>query len=301
MVEAFPCINTCHRILSMRLSSEQLEDGPRPAQFGCSLLITAKSSLVAALTYLSYDHVITFDTEIAYVWKTPWSLGKGLFIFNRYFGLIWFLITVYVSFRSFLTNKVCYRYNIWMTTSAILPHVSTGCILVSRIHAVYNCNWKVTYITAGTQVISGISSVLLNFLNFPGGVAGPHGLPGCYFGRPVYFVWVSPLVGHTVLCLFMLHRAWRMYVQDGNSPLLHLIVRDSVLYFLTIFPILLFNCIVNFLGPPSGGAGFLWASAVTCAVGSRLLLNMREEHFRRQENLRGPEASYSLAIFRTNV
>ncbi|KAF8526782.1 hypothetical protein JB92DRAFT_1034656 [Gautieria morchelliformis] len=46
-----------------------------------AVLLTAKSSLVAALTYLSYDHVITFDTEITYVWKTPWSLGKGLFIF----------------------------------------------------------------------------------------------------------------------------------------------------------------------------------------------------------------------------
>ncbi|KAF8526775.1 hypothetical protein JB92DRAFT_1033951 [Gautieria morchelliformis] len=46
-----------------------------------AVLTTAKSSLVAAFTYLSYDHVITFDTEIAYVWKTPWSFGKGLFIF----------------------------------------------------------------------------------------------------------------------------------------------------------------------------------------------------------------------------
>ncbi|KAF8526777.1 hypothetical protein JB92DRAFT_2869328 [Gautieria morchelliformis] len=79
-------------------------------------VFTAKSSLVAAFTYLSYDHVITFDTEIAYVWKTPWSFGKGLFIFNRYFGLIYFLATVYVSFLSSLTNK------------GILPNLSSGCM-----------------------------------------------------------------------------------------------------------------------------------------------------------------------------
>ncbi|KAF8507532.1 hypothetical protein JB92DRAFT_2959591 [Gautieria morchelliformis] len=141
--------------------------------------------------------------------------------------------------------------------SGLLPSVSTGCILVSRIHAVYNCNWKITCITAGTIAISECGAFLLDFLNFPGGVAGSDGLSGCFFGRPVYYIWVAPLIGHTVLCLFMLHRAWRTYVQNGNSPLLHLIVRDSALYFLTLFPILLFNCLVNILGPPSlEGAGF---------------------------------------------
>ncbi|KAF8526776.1 hypothetical protein JB92DRAFT_2869323 [Gautieria morchelliformis] len=184
----------------------------------------------------------------------------------------------------------------------LLPSLITGFILVSRIHAVYDCNWKITYITAGTLATSVLGSSLLNFLNFPGGVAGPPGLSGCYLTKPVYYVWVSPLICQTVLCLFMLHRAWRAYMQNGNSPLFHLIVRDSVLYFLTIFPILLFNCLVNFLGPPSlAGAGGPWAGAVIVAVGSRLLLNMREEYFRRQENLRGPDASYSLAIFRTDA
>ncbi|KAF8527221.1 hypothetical protein JB92DRAFT_2867825 [Gautieria morchelliformis] len=183
-----------------------------------------------------------------------------------------------------------------------LPSVSTGFILVSRIHAVYNCNWKITYIATGTLAISVFGAFLLNFLNFPGGVAGPHGLSVCLFGRPVYYIWVSPLIGHTVLCLFMLHRAWRTYMQNGNSLLFHLIVHDSVLYFLTMFPVLLFNCLVNLFGPPSlATVGFPWVIAVTCAVGSRLLLNMREEYFRRKENLTGPDASYSLVIFRTDV
>ncbi|KAF8526778.1 hypothetical protein JB92DRAFT_1033847 [Gautieria morchelliformis] len=173
-------------------------------------------------------------------------------------------------------------------------------ILVSRIHAVYNCNRKITYIATGIVTISEFTASLLNFLNFPGAVAGPAGLSGCLFGRPMFFVWVSPLICQTVLCLFMLHRAWRTYMQNGNSPLFHLIVRDSILYFLTMFPIQLFNCLVNFFDSSSlAGAGGPWASAVTIAVASRLLLNMREEYFRRQENLRGPDASYSLAIFRT--
>ncbi|KAF8526781.1 hypothetical protein JB92DRAFT_2869342 [Gautieria morchelliformis] len=139
----------------------------------------------------------------------------------------------------------------------ILPSISSGFILVSRIHAVYNCNRKITYIAAGTLAITEFISFLLNFLHFPGGVAGTHGLSGCYFGRPVYYVWVSPLICQTMLCLFMLHRAWRTYIQNGNSPLFHLIVRDSILYFFTLFPILLFNCLVNLLGPSSlEGAGF---------------------------------------------
>ncbi|KAF8513362.1 hypothetical protein JB92DRAFT_3116431 [Gautieria morchelliformis] len=47
-----------------------------------------KYGAVAALAMLTYDYAITFDDEFEFVWKRRWSLGKTLFMFHRYFGLL---------------------------------------------------------------------------------------------------------------------------------------------------------------------------------------------------------------------
>ncbi|KAF8480582.1 hypothetical protein JB92DRAFT_1761020 [Gautieria morchelliformis] len=52
---------------------------------------------VAALAMLTYDYALTFDDEFEFVWKRRWSLGKILFIFNRYFGLL-SLLSVVMAF-----------------------------------------------------------------------------------------------------------------------------------------------------------------------------------------------------------
>ncbi|KIJ47922.1 hypothetical protein M422DRAFT_248504 [Sphaerobolus stellatus SS14] len=43
---------------------------------------------LASLCFLLYDWVLTFDAEVTYVWKSRWSFGKFLFLFNRYGGII---------------------------------------------------------------------------------------------------------------------------------------------------------------------------------------------------------------------
>ncbi|KAJ3776446.1 hypothetical protein FB446DRAFT_785141 [Lentinula raphanica] len=38
---------------------------------------------LAASTIIIYDHLITLDNEFDLIWKSPWSIGKGLFIIVR--------------------------------------------------------------------------------------------------------------------------------------------------------------------------------------------------------------------------
>lgn len=40
---------------------------------------------VIGLVVLLWDHVLTFEEEIKYIWKLPVELGKVVFLFNRYF------------------------------------------------------------------------------------------------------------------------------------------------------------------------------------------------------------------------
>ncbi|KDR83371.1 hypothetical protein GALMADRAFT_637921 [Galerina marginata CBS 339.88] len=58
------------------------------------------STIVAALVITIYDHLITLDTEVEYVWSKRWSKSKGLFIIARYLGDI-LLISVCIVFSNF--------------------------------------------------------------------------------------------------------------------------------------------------------------------------------------------------------
>ncbi|KAJ7907350.1 hypothetical protein B0H13DRAFT_2019111 [Mycena leptocephala] len=43
--------------------------------------------VVAALTVLVLDHIMTLGEEEKYMWGSKWNLAKTLYLWNRYFGL----------------------------------------------------------------------------------------------------------------------------------------------------------------------------------------------------------------------
>jgi len=109
---------------------------------------------------------------------------------------------------------------------------------------------------------------------------------GCYpLGSPAlyFFIWIPLIVFETILCSLMLYKAWRAYKEDFSHRLLILLIRDNFLYFFTILLALLVNCIVSVLAPQIvTQVAMGWAVAVPCSLGSRLLLNMREQYFKEE-------------------
>lgn len=49
---------------------------------------------VAAITCLFYDHLVTFDAEVTYIWGRPKSIGVYSFLVNRYFAIVANIIIV---------------------------------------------------------------------------------------------------------------------------------------------------------------------------------------------------------------
>lgn len=94
-------------------------------------------------------------------------------------------------------------------------------------------------------------------------------------------VWLPALVFEIILCLLMLYKAWKLHQSQGRIALLDALIRDSIIYFLSIFAVLLINCLFWILSPQNFfEVAVSWALAVPCAMGSRLLLNIRERYFR---------------------
>ncbi|SJL08727.1 uncharacterized protein ARMOST_12096 [Armillaria ostoyae] len=40
---------------------------------------------IAGYVLMLYDHILTFDEEVRFIWAAPWTLPKALFLIIRYF------------------------------------------------------------------------------------------------------------------------------------------------------------------------------------------------------------------------
>ncbi|KAF8504165.1 hypothetical protein JB92DRAFT_2968625, partial [Gautieria morchelliformis] len=149
------------------------------------------------------------------------------------------------------------------------------------IYAVYERNRKLLVLFGLVYVTEIVGAIALPGTSMPRCIPGPSRLsPGCYVGPqpPLYFLtWIPALICESILCLLMLYKAWTEYKNNCDSSLLRLIIRDSVLYFLTAFAIFLINCLVWAFAPQIYiQVAIWWSVALPCSLGSRLLLNMRE-------------------------
>ncbi|OJA17249.1 hypothetical protein AZE42_12567, partial [Rhizopogon vesiculosus] len=60
---------------------------PIPVQFAQDLWVRLAFT-TAGHTFLVYDYFLTLDDEISYIWNSPWTVVKVLFLVNRYGNLV---------------------------------------------------------------------------------------------------------------------------------------------------------------------------------------------------------------------
>ncbi|KAF8492935.1 hypothetical protein JB92DRAFT_3000764 [Gautieria morchelliformis] len=185
--------------------------------------------------------------------------------------------------HSSLSNKVCNFFFWWLAISMTLLIVSVEVILLIRVYAVYDRNKRILYGLAGFFLLTLTTTVILwVFYREPElGLPPVYGITGCY-APTTSNLWglsfVPAILNEIILCLFMLYKAWITYKNDYGSWLLKLLVQDSLLYFSSIFVVLLLNCLVFSFAPRNlVEIGLGWSYAVPCTMGSRLLLGMLQQ------------------------
>ncbi|KAF8574855.1 hypothetical protein K439DRAFT_1641916 [Ramaria rubella] len=209
-----------------------------------------KYTTVVALAFLLYDSASQqhFLLQVKYVWTQKWSFGKILYlylyaVYNRNKKLLFTLLAIFV---------------VGLTAVLVVVGLATA---------------RTPSFTATPEEIN-VENVMGPIQDFT----------GCYgiINQLDFITWVPPLVFEAILCFLMLFKAWTLYRRDWKDPLLSVIIRDSVLYFLTMFAVLLGNCLFWALSGvvPSSlpDVAVNWSVAVPCALGSRLLLNIRERY-----------------------
>ncbi|KZV62215.1 hypothetical protein PENSPDRAFT_618188 [Peniophora sp. CONT] len=264
-----------------------------------------------SLTWVLHDYILTVGDERKYVWPSPWSFGKILFFWVRYYTIAALVFDV-AQIHSFSKFQPSLDLCVWM--DAIIRVVGAlslwgvEIVMQLRIYALYRLSKRVAIIN-GVLFLGSIvgflwilvhngmvrASVIAQAKSLP--------IPGC----PVVHTgiewaqWVPTTIYEGILFGFALWKAGenfrtRMRTDDRNSKkdwrpnLYEVVLSDNLLYFFFIACILTFNNLMVV-----GVTKIPWFSygpfhAATGIMTGRMLMHVRKAS---AQNVQGGKGSGS--------
>lgn len=248
---------------------------------------TTRYAQLAASSIILFDHLITLDDEINLVWGSSWSIGKLLFVINRYYTLVSFIFNNYALFGATLTDSFCHRYFQWQGWTGLIGCMIAEVILQMRLYALYYLDKKILTLMASTFLVaSAVAAAILGHV-LSNLIVTANPLPEVNFcfslNIPAWFFtfWIPIIAFESLLCGLALYRGYQTFRSEGSPfqsgrHLVSILIRDSVLYFLVMFATYFTNMLmwlaadIDLLEVP-----IAFSIALSCCLGNRLILNVR--------------------------
>ncbi|KAJ4485272.1 hypothetical protein J3R30DRAFT_1335372 [Lentinula aciculospora] len=245
---------------------------------------------LAASIVILYDHLLTLDDEFRYIWKKSWSLGKALFIINRYYSLIATAgINNYALFD--LTEAVSFRFFYWEGWGGLITCMIAEIILQMRLYALYSLNKKILTVMIISFILSlAGAAVVVGFVLNDGAVQLDSDTLFCVPTLPTYSYsfWIPRLAFETVLCILALIRGFQLRDEDtidmdwSGSRLMKIMIKDSIGYYIIMFVIYLMCLVVWIKNINLALISFGFSVAFSCVLGNRLMLTIRKVAYKRE-------------------
>lgn len=251
---------------------------------------STRYSELASSTIIIWDHLSTLDQEVELIWNAHWSIGKCLFIINRYYALCCVIFNNYALFTTTLSDSFCIQWFQWQGWTGLATCMIAEIILQVRLYALYFLNKRVLALMATCFVATSVASAVVLATTLSEMKASSHILPGVPVCVPIgvpshlYAFWIPMIVFESLLCGMALFRGFqgvfggRALFRSGRH-LVDILVKDSIIYFLVVFAAYSTNLIVMLFGNddikeiPLG-----FSVAMSCVMGNRLILNVRCLH-----------------------
>jgi len=279
--------------------------------------VTARVT-VGAFALLIFDIIVTFDQEVTYVWRAPWSLGKGAYLCSRYIAVVNLCLFVILALSGNPSPMLCdfgkwYR-TIWTLLSAFVP---CNIILASRLQALYSHSKRVRIVILALFIIGTLTHIALMIIldvRLSSPVASHGFFLGCVNqlnGASVYNIVVT-LPDLVLACIYFglaLNRFlghWReridlkhlQTIRDSKclASLFSLLYRDGVLVYATIFVTVFINGVLVVSMPMRivQGAGLPWLIAIMAMASCRLIFMLGG---RPDAGIYKTEAEYRVDIY----
>ncbi|KAJ6555705.1 hypothetical protein DFH09DRAFT_1491976 [Mycena vulgaris] len=246
---------------------------------------------ILGTTFLVYDHVITFDVEVSRIWTLPLGLPKVLFLINRYIVPPMLIFDGTVPTIYDLPDSLCNFIAKWTSWPTIISLATVELILIIRVLAICGQRKIVRLCLTGLfiwkskrcEMIAWVTLAVL-IMNRTTASLGGQLFPGCLFSAPTYFfaAWIPPVVFESIIILITLYNMslyhWSKEVNATRvNSALRILARDSMIYFLIMFSVLLSNLFIARFGHDFLGSLLIAPSSVIACVGAaRMMMNLRE-------------------------
>jgi len=264
-----------------------------------------RDSYLAVASLIFYEYLLQLGNEIDLFWKKRWSFGKCLFLWSRYYGLLYNIFNAVVFMQGHPSYKLCNTFFHWQNTGASLQMVTTHIILEVRLYAMYGNSKKILALlvfligaeATAMGIVFGIPNQKLIGTNnpFPGVFICADGDPldGSHW---VAYYWMAILIIESICLSLALYKAWTYRKSGQGGSLMRSLTRDSVVYFVLIFGIYLANLILwiqNRLTLNELGTGYSFV--ISSILANRLLITVRVNYYIKYEDRQQPHSSMQFA------
>ncbi|CAA7269882.1 unnamed protein product [Cyclocybe aegerita] len=213
---------------------------------------------VVAFACLFYDHVITLDAEIKYVWRRNKNANAYLFFVNRYFAFVANIIVFIPRLGEDVGIEALYTgFTVVRELLLIFSGVFICVLLTLRIYALYERSRRMLIFFV-CFLVSGIAVSI--FVITQKRITRPDPVTGCELGlsrENAYrnaAVWECLLLFDTVVFGFILYRIWsdrrRISLAEVRIPLRYVLLRDGVVYYAIMVLVNLANILTFYIAEP---------------------------------------------------
>ncbi|KAJ7511011.1 hypothetical protein B0H11DRAFT_1956933 [Mycena galericulata] len=233
------------------------------------------------LTFLYWDHLLTFGDEVRYIWNKRKTASAYCFFFNRYLAFFGGIAVTVFSYHE-VPDSVCKDWNMVRQILLIVNQVTVCILLTLRIYALYGRNTRVIscMLAAGAVLLAvGIYGAT--------GASGnlQHGELGCNIGDPrhvaimIAIPWEAVFIYDIIIFCLLFYKSLRTQKESGlrwsRIPMLSLLIRDGSIYFALMATVNLANILTSYIAPPLLVSCLsTFASNMSVTMMSRLMLNL---------------------------
>ncbi|KAI9570610.1 hypothetical protein HD554DRAFT_358052 [Boletus coccyginus] len=267
--------------------------------------------LVRAISYSSYtllvwDYLLTLDDEITYIWDSPPSVMKYLFIGNRYMTLL--VQPVYLSqvagILLFDSSATCLAFSWGMGLAQFGSDSAVHIQVLLRVWILYGRTRTITValIAAFTLYICASMTLLAYIIDNLNSTSA-----GTCVGELAPFSWLIWFMGFLLeMCLFgmtifMFRRQKSTAEFSRISRLLRSLYRHAIIFFMANTFCNTLNIIAwtVFAGTPLFGIAIAFTVALVNITGQRLAIDLRRLHIQKDvtESEVSREVAVQLAVF----
>ncbi|KAG1862594.1 hypothetical protein DFJ58DRAFT_234219 [Suillus subalutaceus] len=104
---------------------------------------------VATITTISYEYVLQFEKEVAYVWGRQWSVMTYLYFATRYFGILVVMTCACWGGLFYIPEAVSYGIFLFMQWGISVYCALAKVILIWRLYAIYGQSKLILYVLSG--------------------------------------------------------------------------------------------------------------------------------------------------------